>query len=135
MSVAVIVDNNIYRLTTPTSGDLLYTGSAPAAKSEYHYAFIDSANQVNASEAFTRTPVLNESTTNEFFNRSISTHQLTYLPQVYEPVSVVDRIESDLHHLDQIPTIHIWGNLTAIDLLHKNQLEDLEFELNLTYYG
>ncbi|EPB83655.1 hypothetical protein HMPREF1544_09571 [Mucor circinelloides 1006PhL] len=135
MSVAVIVDNNIYRLTAPTSGALLYTGSAPAAKSEYHYAIIDSVNQVNASEAFTRTPVLNESTTNEFFNRSISTHQLNYLPQVYEPVSVIDRIESGLHHLDQIPTIHIWGNQTAIDLLHKNQLEDLEFELNLTYYG
>ncbi|KAF1796993.1 coth protein-domain-containing protein [Mucor lusitanicus] len=135
MSVAVVVDNNMYRLAAPKAGDLLYSGSAPAAKNEYHYAILDSANQVNASEAFTRSPVLNESTANEFFNRSISTHQLTYLPQIYEPVPVIDRIDSNLHHLDQIPTIHIWGNQTEVDLLHKNQLEDLEFELNLTYYG
>lgn len=137
MSVAVIVDGNPYPLTAPaTTGDLLYSGSAPAAKNEYHYAILNSANQVNASEAFTRAPVLNESTTtNEFFNRSMSIHQLTYLPQVYEPASVIDRIDSNLHQLDQIPTIHIWGNQTAVDLLHKNQLEDLEFELNLTYYG
>lgn len=136
MSVAVIVDGSPYPLTAPATGDLLFSGSAPAAKSEYHYALLNSANQVNASEAFTRVPVLNESTTtNEFFNRSMSTHQLASLPQVYEPAPVIDRIDSNLHQLGQIPTIHIWGNQTAVDLLHENQLEDLEFELNLTYYG
>ncbi|KAI8636405.1 coth protein-domain-containing protein [Parasitella parasitica] len=135
MSVAVIVDNGTYHLTASTSGNLLYSGRAPAAQTAYHYVILDSANQVSASDAFFRPPIQNETTTNEFFNRSLATHQIEYLPQVYEPVPALNRIKSNLHILNQIPTIQIWGNQTAIDILHKNQFQDLEFELNVTYYG
>lgn len=135
MSVAVIVDNNTYRLAASTPTSVLYSGSAPAAQNGYHYVILDSTNQVNASEAFSRTLNQNEVATNEFFNRSLVTYQLNYLPQVYKPVSSINRIDSDLHILNQIPTIQISGNQTEIDILHKNQLQDLEFEFNVTYYG
>lgn len=136
MSVVVVVDSSAYPLIASSPNSLLYSGMAPIAQNDYHYAILDAASyRLNVSEAFSRPPIQNATTTiNEFFNRSLAFHQLNSLPQVYEPVSVINRIESDLHILNQIPTIQIWGNQTEIDLLHKNQLQDLEFELNVSYY-
>ncbi|CEP14944.1 hypothetical protein [Parasitella parasitica] len=135
MSVAVVVDNNTYILGASESATLLYSGNAPIAQVGYHYAIVNSANQIHATEAFSRAPFQGESTENEFFNRSLSTHQLSSLPQVYKQMPYVNRIESDLHILNQIPTIQIWGNQTEIDMLHKEQLQDLKFKFNVTYYG
>ncbi|KAI8645156.1 coth protein-domain-containing protein [Parasitella parasitica] len=135
MSVAVVVDNNTYILAASESATLLYSGNAPTAQVGYHYAIVKSDNQIHASEAFSRAPVQSKFTENEFFNRSLSTHQLDSLPQVYKQMPYVNRIESDLHILNQIPTIQIWGNQTELDILHKDQLQDLKFRFNVTYYG
>ncbi|GAN11375.1 hypothetical protein MAM1_0566c10934 [Mucor ambiguus] len=137
MSVAVVVDNTTYPLAAKASdGGLLYQGEAPVAQTGYHYAILDAMKQVNASEAFSRLPVMNKTTYNEFFNRSSNVYNVTSLPQILEPISAINRIESDLHLQDQIPTIHLWGNTTAIEALNGNQLdEDLNVELNMTYYG
>lgn len=137
MSVAVVVDNTTYPLAAKADeGGLLYQGEAPAAQSGYHYAILDAMQQINASEAFSRPPVMNKTTYNEFFNRSSNVYNVTSLPQVLEPISAIKRIETDLHLQDQIPTIHLWGNATAIESLNDNQLdEDLDVELNMNYYG
>jgi hypothetical protein len=134
MSVAVVVDGVTYPLSATGIRSLIYQGEAPAASNEYHYSILDSAKQVNASESFTRPPI-HSNTLNEFFNRSSNSHELVTLPQVYDPLPVMNRIKSDLHIQGQIPTMHIWGNESAVAELHGKQLEDLDVELNLSYYG
>lgn len=133
MSVAVVVDNQTYPLSKENNNSLLYSGEAPVSQSGYHYAILDAQNQPNATEPFTRAPVQN-STFFEFFNRSMNLYNVTDLPQVYTPIS--DRIESQLHNRSYIPTVHIWGNETAVTALHQNQsTSELEVNLNMTYYG
>ncbi|KAI9480424.1 MAG: coth protein-domain-containing protein [Benjaminiella poitrasii] len=141
VSVVVIIDDtNYYPLTTlGSSNNLLYQGQAPIAQNGYRYSILlknsstSSTNQI--SEAFTRSQTL-VSTPNEFFNRSRNIHEINHLPEVYKPLSAIHRIKSDLHRLNQIPTIHIWGvNTSTIDVLHENQHEDYEVHLNVTYYG
>lgn len=42
-----------------------------------------------------------------------------------EPISAITRIGSNLHTTDQIPTMHLWGNATAIQALNRNQIDDI----------
>ncbi|CEP09735.1 hypothetical protein [Parasitella parasitica] len=137
MLVAVVVDNTTYPLAaTPDDGGLLYQGQAPVAQSGYHYAIIDESQQIQVSEPFSRAPVQHQKTYNEFFNRTSNVYNVGSLPQIMEPISAINRIQSDLHIYDQIPTMHIWGNATSIQALNENQLkEDLDVELNMTYYS
>ncbi|KAI8090412.1 coth protein-domain-containing protein [Thamnidium elegans] len=131
-SVVVVVDNTVWPLTS-TLG-IMYQGTAPIAQTEYHYAILESNQQVNTTEEFTRSPV-SESTVNEFFNREKNSYQINSLPNVITPLSSINRIQSDLHIDGQIPTIHIWGNTSAVSFLHEKQLEDVDVELNFTYIG
>ncbi|GAA5798492.1 hypothetical protein HPULCUR_003896 [Helicostylum pulchrum] len=134
MSVAVVVDKVTYPLQA-TFG-ILYKGDAPSATTEYHYAFVDNKD-VKVSEPFTRPPLKDglSTTLNEFFNRSISTYEVNTLPQVLEPLSSIHRINSNLHNMNQIPSIHIYGNTSATKYLEDNQLEDYKVELNVAYIG
>jgi hypothetical protein len=130
MSVVVVVDNQTYPLS---KNGLLYSGDAPISQSGYHYAILDAQKQPNATETFSRAPV-QENTVYEFFNRTMNTYNVSSLPQIYEPIS--DRIDSQLHNRSIIPTMHIWGNETAVEVLHQNQsTNELEVNLNMTYYG
>lgn len=133
-TVAVVVDDISWPLVA--SSGILYQGEAPVAKQGYHYAILEENKQVSSSEGFSRTPV-NSNTDNEFFNRPLNTYQVATLPQVLSPLDSINRITSDLHLHNQIPTIHIWGNETAVNSLHENQSEDIDVELNMTYirYG
>lgn len=138
MSVAVIVDDSIFLLSVDDSTEtpgILYTGEAPIAQNGYHYAILENNNQAtNASESFMRAPTQNITTFNEFFNRSTNVYETVRLPQIYPPSPSINRIQSDLHIDGQIPTMHIWGNETAVTYLHSNQLaEDVEVLLNMTY--
>ncbi|GAA5798491.1 hypothetical protein HPULCUR_003895 [Helicostylum pulchrum] len=134
MSVAVVVDEVTYPLQA-TFG-ILYKGDAPSATTEYHYAFVDNKD-VKVSEPFTRPPLKDglSTTLNEFFNRSISTYEVNTLPQVLEPLSSIHRINSNLHNMNQIPSIHIYGNTSATKYLEDNPLEDNKVELNVAYIG
>ncbi|KAG2237296.1 hypothetical protein INT48_009029 [Thamnidium elegans] len=134
MSVTVIVDKVVYPLEA-TFG-ILYKGDAPSATTGYHYAFADN-KEVKVSEPFTRPPLKDGllTTLNEFFNRSISTYELNTLPQVLEPLSSIHRINSDLHIMNQIPSIHIYGNTSATKYLQDNQLQDYKVNLNVAYIG
>lgn len=132
MGVAVVVDGTTFPLQQ-TLG-ILYQGEAPIAKTSYHYAIVDANHGINASESFARNPIQADSL-NEFFNRSINVYNVSNLPQVLPPLPSIKRIASDLHKDGQIPTIHIWGNETAIAYLNANQQEDVDVELNFTYFG
>ncbi|KAI9274035.1 coth protein-domain-containing protein [Helicostylum pulchrum] len=134
MSVAVVVDKVTYPLQA-TFG-ILYKGDAPSATTEYHYAFVDNKD-VKVSEPFTRPPLKDglSTTLNEFFNRSISTYEVNTLPQVLEPLSSIHRINSGLHNMNQIPSIHIYGNTSATKYLEDNQSEDYKVKLNVAYIG
>lgn len=126
----MVVDNTTFPLQV--NAGILYQGEAPVAKQAYHYVVLNENKAVNRSEEFSRSPVATN-TPNEFFNRAQNIHQVRTLPQFLPPLSSINRIESDLHILGQIPTIHIWGNQTAVETLHKNQMQDLEVNLNVTY--
>ncbi|EIE79697.1 hypothetical protein RO3G_04402 [Rhizopus delemar RA 99-880] len=132
MGVAVVVDGTTFPLQQ-TLG-ILYQGEAPIAKTSYHYAIVDANHGINASESFARNPIQADSL-NEFFNRSMNAYNVSSLPQVLPPLPSIKRIASDLHKDGQIPTIHIWGNETAITYLNTNQQEDIDVELNFTYFG
>ncbi|KAI8098289.1 coth protein-domain-containing protein [Gilbertella persicaria] len=132
--IAVNVDDTLYPLH-PSYG-ILFQGEAPAAKKGYRYSIINADdNIVNITEPFLRPPLEHNvvSTPNHFFNRSIDIHELNYLPQALEPISALNRVQSDLHIPSQIPTIHIYGNTSATQYLHENQLEDIEVNLDMTY--
>lgn len=131
-SVVVVIDNTTWPLAVASG--ILYQGEAPIAKTEYYYAILDSNKQPNTAEMFHRTPVKNN-TPNEFFNRTLNNYQVISLPQVLAPLPSINRIKSDLHVEGQIPSIHIWGNDTAVTYLHENQLEDIDVELNFAYIG
>jgi hypothetical protein len=82
------------------------------------------SNAVQFSESFVRVPLKEVLSLNEFFNHSLSTYGIGSLPQILEPSQTINKIQSDLHIANQIPTIHIDENVSAIDYLHANQLED-----------
>lgn len=130
-SVAVVVDNTTFPLSA-TNG-ILYSGEAPIAKGGYSYAILENS-QINSSEPFSRSPVTSN-TPNEFFNRSRNEYQVVQLPQALPELPNINRVESKLHNISQIPTIHLWGNQSEIDFLHKNQLTDIDIRLNMTYIG
>lgn len=136
-TIAVIVDDQLYPLTSVSKkSQLLHTGDAPAAASGYKYAVIDKANPSNIvdKESFTRQPVTDDKTLNEYYGRSWNTMNLTQVPTIMDPLPIVDRIESKLHTDGEIPTIHFTGNQSAIDNMHKNQYAEIDVEeLSMTY--
>ncbi|KAI8638960.1 coth protein-domain-containing protein [Parasitella parasitica] len=127
-AIGVIVDNALYPLTTAGSISTLYhTGEAPKANIEYKYAIINrNDNAIIEEEDFSRTPVMEKSTLNEYYNRTWNTMTVDKLPVIMEPLPILNRVQSDLHIEGQIPTIHITGNQTAIDIIHNNSREDIE---------
>ncbi|GAN05825.1 conserved hypothetical protein [Mucor ambiguus] len=136
-TIAVIVDDQVYPLASVSKkSQLLHTGDAPAAASGYKYAVIDKANPSNIidQESFTRAPVTEDKTLNEYYGRFWNTMNLTQLPTIMDPLPIIDRIESKLHIDGEIPTIHITGNQSAIDNMHKQQYADIDVEgLSMTY--
>lgn len=136
-TIAVIVDDQLYPLKSVSKkSQLLHTGDAPAAASGYKYAVIDKANPstIIDQESFTRDPVTGDKTLNEYYGRSWNTMNLTQLPTIMDPLPIIDRIETKLHIDGEIPTIHITGNQSAIDNMHKEQYADVDVKgLSMTY--
>jgi hypothetical protein len=134
MLVKVVIDDDHSYLLEADESSILFRGEAPEASSNYRYAIYDGEGDTTLVESFSREPV-SESTVNEFFNRSKNVHELAPLPQVYQPLSVLNRLQSDLHIEGEIPTIHLWGDQNEIDHMHQNQLEDVKIRLNMDYIG
>lgn len=136
-TLAVIVDENVYPLTSVSEqSSLLHTGKAPIATTNYQYAILEKNNTSNVLERenFTRNPVTEDSTLNEYFGRSWNTMNLTQLPRILEPLPIINRIESKIHIEGEIPTLHFTGNQTAIDYIHAHQQLDIDVEgMKMTY--
>lgn len=136
-TLAVIVDEQVYPLTSVNEpSSLLHTGKAPIATTNYRYAILEKNNESNVIERenFTRNPITEDSTLNEFFGRSWNSMNLTQLPRILDPLPIINRVESKLHIEGEIPTIHITGNQTALDYIHANQQLDINVEgLKMTY--
>ncbi|KAL0136300.1 coth protein-domain-containing protein [Mucor lusitanicus] len=136
-TLAVIVDENVYPLTSVSEhSSLLYTGQAPIASTSYKYAILEKNNTSNILERenFTRNPVTEDSTLNEYFGRSWNSMNLTQLPRIMDPLPIINRINSKIHIEGEIPTIHFTGNQTAIDYIHAHQQLDIDVEgMKMTY--
>jgi hypothetical protein len=135
-TVGVIVDDQLYPLTSVNEAStLLHTGEAPMASTGYRYAVLLKDNySVIDQETFSRQPVINASETlNEYYGRSWNSMTLSKLPTIMSPLPIINRLDSDLHIDGEIPTIHLFGNQSAIDYIHGNQQSDIDITLNMTY--
>ncbi|KAK4512107.1 uncharacterized protein ATC70_013350 [Mucor velutinosus] len=136
-TLGVIVDNDkLYPLSAADSISTLYhTGEAPRPILGYRYAIIDKNRAIIIEqENFLRNPVIEDSTLNEYYNRAWNMMPVEKLPVIMEPLPILNRIRSDLHLEGQIPTIHITGNQTAIDIIHHNAREDIRVpNIKMTY--
>lgn len=134
-SMGVMVDNVTFPMfLNHTNGtDILYSGEAPTAKSDYKYIRFFS-NKSSVTEPFNRQAVIHN-TPNEFFNRSWNTYDISTLPIIYPPLPAIHRIKTHLHSAGQIPTIHLIGNQTALDQMHQNSTADLTVITNVSYVG
>ncbi|KAG2198068.1 hypothetical protein INT47_011903 [Mucor saturninus] len=133
-TVGVIIDSQVYPLSTVSDDSaLLHIGQAPAADT-YKYALLFKENTtIIETESFARNGT-NEDTLNEYYGRSWNSWALDKIPTILPPLPIIDRIESKLHIDGEIPTIHLTGNQTAIDYMHANQeSKDIDIYLNMTY--
>lgn len=119
-SMSVVVDDIAYPLESNTTYPIIFSGKAPTAKSGYRYVKTTNNTIDQLSESFLRLPQAIQSTPHEFFNRTWNTHPNARLPQVYSASSPKNRKVSSLHRDDEIPTIHITGNETALTLMHHS---------------
>lgn len=132
-TAGVMIDNQVYPLKVQDESSLYFVGKAPVAENGYKYVILNSANNVTEQENFTRTPITDGDTLNEFYNRTWNSLNLTQLPVAYDPLPIIHRIESDLHIDGQIPTIHITGDQATIDAMHANPANDTEIPVKMTY--
>ncbi|RCI04257.1 hypothetical protein CU098_001162, partial [Rhizopus stolonifer] len=132
-TMAVSVDNVTYPLSA-NDAPVLFTGQAPIAQSGYRYIKLNKQDNNTASmESFLRQPV-DMNTVNEFFNISWNSRKIAKLPTLYEPLSPINRIDSQLHRDGEIPTIYLTGNQTEFDILHSNITNnDAQVMTNMTY--
>ncbi|KAK4509205.1 uncharacterized protein ATC70_007555 [Mucor velutinosus] len=131
-SMGVSIDNVTYPLTPNGNAAVLHSGQAPVATSGYRYVKITKENNNTEIESFLRAPSQND-TVNEFFKRSWNTKQLAQLPTLFEPLPAIHRIHSELHREGEIPTIHLTGNQTLIDIMHNSSGADIDVPTNMTY--
>ncbi|KAI7879854.1 coth protein-domain-containing protein [Mucor mucedo] len=135
-TLGVIINEKVYPLTKVNeASNLLHYGEAPSPSSGYKYAILQKdTNQVIENEDFTRKNSPSKSTLNEFYGRPWNTFtNLTKLPSIFEPISINNRIESNLHIDNEIPTVHFYGDQAQIDNLHSNQMEDIDISLSMAY--
>ncbi|KAI8970671.1 coth protein-domain-containing protein [Pilobolus umbonatus] len=130
-SVSVIVDKKAYPLV-PTSG-VLYQGEAPIARSHYYYSMTVNSTVV-IKESFKRKAV-KVNTPNEFFDRPQNKYKINKLPQILPDIPSRNEIDTKLHRIDEIPTIHIFGDQADVDELHVEQEKEVKKKLSFTYIG
>ncbi|KAI8970669.1 coth protein-domain-containing protein [Pilobolus umbonatus] len=127
-TVSVIVDKKAYPLV-PTG--VLYQGEAPIARSHYYYSMTVNSTVV-IKESFKR-KAIKVNTPNEFFNRSINKHKIPKVPSVYPPLSSRNEVKSDLHRINEIPTINIFGDQSKMDFIHEDQDAEREAKMSFSY--
>ncbi|KAI8146997.1 coth protein-domain-containing protein [Fennellomyces sp. T-0311] len=129
-SMAVVIDGTHYTLEQSAVDPIVYTGTLPEAKEAYYYAKI-TEDRITEREPFVRLPVNDVNTPFEFYNRSRNYWDIASLPQMFEPS--YNRIQSDLHLDGEIATMHIMGNRSGIDYMHKNVVEDVKVAVDFSF--
>lgn len=132
-SVGVMVDNQVFPLKAQKESSLYFSGKASIAETSYKYVILDGENRVIEQENFTRTPVTDHDTYNEYYNRSWNSMDLAQLPNTFEPLPIINRIKSDLHIDGQIPTIHITADQADFDYIHSNPSNKTKISGHMTY--
>ncbi|CAO3651565.1 unnamed protein product [Cunninghamella blakesleeana] len=129
-SMAVLVNGKAYHLKPSKDIPILYTGKAPVGN--YTYVKIDKKSHgIIEKEPFVRS-LQQESTPNEFYNRTWNTKQVHPFPQLLDKLPGMNCIESRLHKENSITTFYIQGNQSEIDLMHNNTIIDTTVIVNLT---
>ncbi|KAI9303247.1 hypothetical protein BJ944DRAFT_241628 [Cunninghamella echinulata] len=130
-NMGVIVNGQSYPLQVSKDTPILYTGEAPSG--DYSYAKLDSNSQgVLEKEPFVRSTITENSTPNEFYNRTWTTKQVSPFPQILENLPSMHRLDSPLHKEDSITTFYIQGNQAEIDLMHSNTTLETKVVVDLT---
>jgi hypothetical protein len=68
-------------------------------------------------------------------NSLIALYNVATFPQIYAPLPAINRMHTDCHKEGEIPTIHLVGNQTKLDLMHKYSTSDLSTIVNMSYIG
>ncbi|KAI8140782.1 coth protein-domain-containing protein [Fennellomyces sp. T-0311] len=116
----------------PTQYPLVHRGIAPAAIHNYRYVQVVEGRVVE-QESGLRDPFPGNASQLEFYNRTWNTWHITPIPQVLDPLPVIDRLESNFHRDGHIPTIHLAANPTELDQIHRNIFDDIKITANMTY--
>ncbi|KAI9264731.1 coth protein-domain-containing protein [Sporodiniella umbellata] len=130
--LAVVVDNTTYMLDPYKEHSVLHVTMAPIAQKGYYYTKIETESKNSVREPFMRLPV-QEDTLHEFFNRSWNTHNNYRLPQVYPMLPIAHRVPSKLHRDNEIPTVHIVGDQTEFDRMHKDSFGNVTVKTVVNY--
>ncbi|KAG2223187.1 hypothetical protein INT45_011533 [Circinella minor] len=126
-SVAVSIDGTNYPLGVSQQNiGNFFTGTAPAPKETYHYVILDAQGNNVATEAIERRLINEQSSGNEFFNRT-TFHQVPELPQAYHPI--YPPLFSDMNKSDEIATIIMQANMTAVNEILQNPLGNHEYAM------
>lgn len=132
-SLGVVIDNQVYPLTTISDdSSLIHSGEAPASTSYQYALLLKGDNSIIETENFSRKGS-KENTLNEYYGRSWNSRNIDKIPTILPPLPIINRIKSDLHITGEIPTIHFIGNQTEIDNMHANQRTDIDVHLKMTY--
>lgn len=131
--MAVVVDGISYPMDATPSSKLLFAGLAPAASNGYYYAKYDSSNNLIDHEPFVRKSFEGDTSPNEHYNRPINKWKIAQLPQVLEPLPLIQRIDSQLHKDGEIPTIHITGDPNSINNMHQSAKDDIQVNTTMTW--
>ncbi|KAI8981416.1 coth protein-domain-containing protein [Pilobolus umbonatus] len=129
--VAVVVGGQNVPLEKSATSPNIFTGLAPYGAT-YQYALTE--GQTATPESTTRNLAEGVTATgNEFFNRSRTVYNVPGIPQAYNPF--YPTLFTNFNKSDEIATLLLTVNATALDGFNKNPLEDQEDALvsSMTY--
>jgi hypothetical protein len=130
--MGIVVDDYIYGMRPIFPGSALYRGEAPSGK-PYRYVKLKSqTSDIVENEPFERQPPASGTPLNEFYGRNWTTKEELDFPKLPFQQGF-NRLESDLHLHDEIPTIHIQANPEDIKHIHTFYLQDIAVQANITY--
>ncbi|CAO3648944.1 unnamed protein product [Cunninghamella blakesleeana] len=128
--MGVLVNDQVYPLTSSIDTPILYTGKGPFG--DYRYVKVAKNNgHMIEQEPFLRSSQLQ--VPNEFYNRTWNTKQIQPLPHILDTLPSVQRLNSDLHKENSIPTIFIKGNQQQINTMHTETAKDIAVTVDFTF--
>ncbi|KAL0092379.1 secreted coth spore-coat protein domain-containing protein [Phycomyces blakesleeanus] len=132
-SIGVLVNGQIYALNPTDSSTILHQGEAPSGYAYRYVKLSKGTNKTVDQEPFERDPLTSSNTLNEFYGRSWTKKSLKTFSALPGYPKTYDRLDSQYHAENEIPTCHIVANQADIDRLHGYYLQDIDIRVNMTY--